>query len=279
MADETVVEQEDGTQEETDGQGQGQEAKGVPADNPGDWRSHIPLEMKDDGYWKNVEGLPQLVKSYGESQRYMGSSMRVPGEGASKEDWDKVYTKLGRPEAPDKYDLTFRDFDGKFEWADTGKDWFKKVAFENGLNTSQIQGLSDSYALLMIDQATNMSSQDDEAHEALKTEFGPTYEKKVALKDRAINYLGGEELLTRVNQSELANDPHFIKAMMRLGDYLAEDQLIVGEVEGVTGVDSAQRQINEIMADRKHPYWDAQSPLHDSAIDDMHKLFQLVHNK
>jgi hypothetical protein len=95
-----------------------------------DWRSSIPDDIRGEKSLADIKDVGALAKGYVESQKMIGRSIRIPGKDAEKTDFDAfygklrevpgvvympdgadeaamgdLYTKLGRPESPDKYQL------------------------------------------------------------------------------------------------------------------------------------------------------------------------------
>jgi hypothetical protein len=59
-------------------------------------------------YEKNlssIKDMSSLINSFVHSQKALGSKITIPGKDATAEEWDKFYTKAGRPATQDQYDL------------------------------------------------------------------------------------------------------------------------------------------------------------------------------
>ena len=68
------------------------------------WRESLPDDLRDDPSLKSIQDVPGLAKSFIHAQKMVGADkIPVPTEHATKEDWDAVYSKLGRPATPDDY--------------------------------------------------------------------------------------------------------------------------------------------------------------------------------
>jgi hypothetical protein len=64
----------------------------------------IPAEYKDKAYLKDVENIPSLFKKLDGAMSLIGKRPAgIPEENASKEDWEKFYAAMGRPEKAEDY--------------------------------------------------------------------------------------------------------------------------------------------------------------------------------
>ena len=119
-------------------------------------------DVKSAGFWKNLEGknaneVGQYIK---ELNSFAGKKGDIPKKDASEEEWNKFYSKLGRPESPEAYDFDvnedFREAVGEesmpyFEQAVKG---FKEQAYKLGANTDQAEEMLDWYLSMMVDSTT-----------------------------------------------------------------------------------------------------------------------------
>ena len=66
------------------------------------WKESLPDDLRDNPSLKSIQDVPGLAKSFIHAQKMVGADkIPVPTEHATKEDWDAVYSKLGRPATPD----------------------------------------------------------------------------------------------------------------------------------------------------------------------------------
>ena len=69
-----------------------------------DFKTLIPQEYQEEKSLQNFSNMNDFVKSYLHSQKLVGADkIPLPNKLATKEDWDVVYSKLGRPETADGY--------------------------------------------------------------------------------------------------------------------------------------------------------------------------------
>jgi len=240
-----------------------------------DWSKHIPAEYSKEAVWKPLAGKPlgDVLKGYVEAQKFIGGSIKIPGKDAKPEEWDKYYAKLGRPEAADKYGTAMPDLPEGFAWDEGQMKSFFETAHKAGLSTAQAQSLVDWYA---ADQKGVLKAGEAaiaEAETALKGEWKAAYPRNLGLAKAASKWLGVMEVL---DQTGLGNHPTILKGFAKLGRSLAEDGVISGEVEGVPTNEAVQKQITDVINDKKHPYWDRNLAGHDEAVEEMARLHQLL---
>jgi len=243
-----------------------------------DWSKHVPAEYAREKVWEPLKGKPlgDALKGYAEAQKFIGGSIKIPGKDAKPEEWDKYYAKLGRPEGADKYATNMPDLPEGFAWDEGQMKSFFETAHKAGLSTAQAQSLVDWYA---ADQKGVLKAGDEAikaAEETLKGEWKAAYPRNLGLAKAAAKEIGGKELIDLLDQTGLGNHPVILKAFAKLGRSLAEDGVISGEVEGVPTNEAVQKQIADVMNDKKHPYWNRSLAGHDEAVQEMARFHQLL---
>lgn len=75
-------------------------------DQTTDWREELDASVKEHPSLKNFKSPGDLAKSWVEAQKLIGrDKIPVPGEKATKEDWDTVFERLGRPKDKNGYTI------------------------------------------------------------------------------------------------------------------------------------------------------------------------------
>ncbi len=130
------------------------------------WDELIPEEYREKPYIQNIlkseKPDEQLFKEFDGLQKKLGerSSLAVPKEDASEEDWNNFYKQIGRPEKPDDYAIK------KTEWGDENKaigefidsmrtnETFEKglkdLFYKAGATSKQVDILASGFDELMI---------------------------------------------------------------------------------------------------------------------------------
>jgi hypothetical protein len=206
--------------------------------------------LQDEGTRKWVEtkgykSVDDLAKAAVNQESMLGSSVRRPADDAPKEDWDKFYSKLGRPEKPDAYEFKRPEglpADLPYDEALAGN--FKKWAHGAGLNGQQAQTLHDQFALAQAEQAkahvTALTKAVETTADALVKEWGPQesegFKTKHEMANRALKKLGLVESFKKsgiiLNDGALT-DPALAMAFSQIGEKMfAEDRIDGGDAPG-----------------------------------------------
>ena len=70
----------------------------------------IPEKYKEEKALSNFVSMDDFVKSYLSAQRLVGANkVAIPNKMATDEDWEEVYSKLGRPAKPEDYKYSFSE--------------------------------------------------------------------------------------------------------------------------------------------------------------------------
>ena len=110
-----------------------------------DWRSSIPEEIRGHRSLESMKDVGSLAKSYVNAQSMIGADkVAIPGRHATDVDCVPVWDKLGRPEAPEGYELENNPGEGLEPNADM-LNWFKGAAHNAGLTPGQAQKLLNDY--------------------------------------------------------------------------------------------------------------------------------------
>ena len=115
----------------------------------------------------------------------------------------------------------------------------------------------------------------DNSVKGLKADWGGAYDAKVRAAQNAVSHYGDEKLRAYLDKTGMGNDPTLIKIFSKVGETLSDDSFKGESDKGNYGrtPEQAQVEINEIMANPKHPYFDKQHPNHKKALEDMQRLF------
>lgn len=141
--------------------------------------------------------VDNVVKSYQNLEKIMGAdkagrTVVLPGIDADEKALGDFYTKLGRPEKADGYELPVPE-------GDDGKmaDWAKGVFHEAGLTSKQAAVVAEKWNEYIGGAAATASEQSQaasqEAESTLKKEWGAAFDQKVAGIDRAAKQLGMDD--------------------------------------------------------------------------------------
>jgi len=258
----------------------------TPEDNS--WQArYLPDDLKENATLQKFKDVGGLSSSYLSMQEMLGSRVKMPTEESSDEERSDFYSKLGRPEAPDKYEL---QIDERFSQnpADQQKiNDFREQAFKQGFTNTQAQKAVDFYTDMIngsiIDQDAVMGQARITAETALKKEWGPTqYDKNLALSRRAFNRFADDDLKKFVNENGISNNIGMIKFLHKIGTAFNEPEMAgMGKDSGSVDSDSARIEIDAMMKDSKHKYhealFDPKDVRHEEAINYRDHLYDVVY--
>jgi len=252
------------------------------------WRDALPDDLKVDPNLTKFKTPAELAKSYMEASKLIGSSVRPPGADASPEarkefiekmqkavpeliyvgegaDEVPLWKKLGKPEKPEEYVAE--------------PPVAEAINIEEARNIAQIAGLTKgqfkALTKAMADAKALQTAETNKAKDALKAEWGVAYNDRVQLAAAAAAKLGmGEKQVAAILTGSVPPDQmKFLHAAaVAVG---ASPREMASSKDGGTGgltPADARAAIDEMYANRKHPFWDAAHPLHGEALDRMVKL-------
>jgi len=242
-------------------------------------RAEFPEDIRGEKVFDQIKDIPTLAKNYVEGQKYIGGAVKIPGEGATKEELASFREKLGVPTKVEDYGIKVEEGDASMDADFLGR--FLDTAHINGISKNQAEGLLRWWG----EEHSNVTAQADkgldEALEALKTEWGGAAPRNLALAERAVVTLGGKEAQEFFDSSGLGNNPTLVKLFSKVGRMMAEEGLISGDVENIPGTDDAKNLANEIIFNKDHKlheaYTKAEHPQHEEALKEVTRLMQLAH--
>ena len=242
--------------------------------------SLVPFVNKETGEI-NFSGL---MKSYVHTKKHVGDKLAVPNEHASEEDRNEFFRKAtGWEPDKDKYVLT------PGEDSKVGPEFV--TAFKETAHKLRIPAAAAAEMLKMVDSSSQSSlaqmgeksvEAKNEGWDALKTEWGNAYPAKVQAAKQLVQEHGSEEFKTYLKENGLADDPRIFGFFSKIaGEVYAEADINTAGGRTPDGMtpDDAQKRINEVMADKNHPYHSKKIPGHADAVKDMRKLYLAKNGK
>lgn len=256
---------------------------------PVEWTSHIPQDMAQEKFWEPIKGKPlaDVLKGYGEAQKMIGGSIRLPSDKDKPDERAKklndIYGKLGRPESPDKYAIKPPPLPDGMGLKDDHVKAFLTKAHAANMTPEQVQASIDFYAEYVQGGMKALGEQRQAGEAALKEEWGPNFQHNVSLAHRGLATLAqkvlgeeqGKALLDELDTSGFGNNPKLVKLFAALGGEMKEDGLISGDSE--VSVEAFEAQLTELTK-AGTPFWDKFHPDHDKAVQQVEKLRAQIHN-
>jgi len=260
---------------------------GADADgSTGDWKDSITdSELRGSAQIAGYKSMDDLVKGHNNAQALIGRDrVVIPADDASDADKGAFFGKLGRPEEATGYKFEpVEGMDPALVPADTVTS-YQNEAHRLGLSQRQAAGL---HSWFMKDAQASSQGVNDSIEsaskandEALKSEWGQSYDEKMDLAKQAVNEFGGDDLKSAMDETGLGNDPRMIKAFAGIGRAMSDDKLYASGGEAGTGYkqspSEANAEINQLLGDKEFlaTYQDNQHPGHVGAVEKMMKLHE-----
>ena len=207
----------------------------------------------------------------------------VPNENSTDDQWNEVYTKLGRPESADKYKL---DINSEVAPIDEGAiKQFAENAHQLGLNNKQAQGILEYYKSMMEGSAQQSKIDTEtaqaQAEQQLRQEWGKTFEENVKKAGSVAKANLGVDVLDMQlkDGTRLGDHPDIIKGFAKIADMMSEDTIVSTESENVDQGKDIEQEISRIMNDRTGPYWNKTHPDHDKIVQQVYTLRSMIDGK
>ncbi len=248
-------------------------------ENNNDWRTGLPLEYRTSDSLAKFKDLGSLAKSYLDMERYVGSTGRVPGQDAKPEEWATYHKHWGRPEKPEEYkapdDPYVKNMDEQF----TGS--VRKLAHDLGLNQKQYTQMM----LWGVEQTKGLEAINAQllgtATKELENEWGFRFKDNT---DRAhktiamlVDYKADHPFVKWLESTGNDNNPTVLRFFHDLSKRLGEDNFVTQQQKTqVSEQQEAQKKINEIMGDNKHPYFHGEMPGHKDAVAEVSRLYSII---
>ena len=248
-------------------------------------------EVREDQLTKSFKGLADLVKHSHSAQKLVGrNKVIVPEEGASDEEWDKVFKTLGMK---DEYNLDYAETVPEDLRNKETLDWYNKAARKYRFLPWQAEGLLKEWNELQA--RTHKKTLDDfnasleVGMSKLKDKLGASFNDRMEAVDLIIS--AGTDSMKRLGFNDedvddisrrLLNDsrrdPRVAGFLASIGELISEDRMGKIEKQNLFGMkpSQAQEQINEINTNPEHPYWKKEHPGHKAAVDKMTALTKIL---
>ena len=256
-----------------------------------DWKASLPEDIRDNQLIHNANSIESLAKTAIHAQSMIGAAkLAIPGKWANDDDWNNVYTKLGKPEDAQGYKLELK------EGTQVDKDmesWYRGLAHKAGLNDRQANTIFQEYMAkeAELKAANAPPSPEDveiikgEAEIALKKEWGKAFDTRMNEAKGVLTEFAPkdfDQLLTK-DGVPLGNDPVFIKTLANIGNYinskLGEDKMVGSKQQPQYTPADAEKEIAALRGDPRDggPYWDKKHPDHYRTVQQVTELMEYMH--
>ena len=248
------------------------------------WKSSISEEFRSDPNIEKFTEIDALAKSYINATRMIGQDkVAVPNKNSTEDQWNEVYSKLGRPESADKYAL---NIESEAVAMDEGAiKNFAEQSHKLGLNNTQAQGILEFYKNNMesnMQRATvDTETAQAQAETELRAEWGKEFDNQVAKAGALAKANMNPEILDLQMQdgTRIGDHPEIIKGFAKIAGMLSEDKLVSTESESVNSIKDLQSEISAITNDTTGPYWNNKHPDHAKMVQQVYTLREMAQPK
>lgn len=235
------------------------------------WKETISEEFRNDPNISKFTEIDALAKSYINATRMIGQDkVAVPNENSTDDQWNEVYSKLGRPESADKYKLEVKSETAPLD--ESAIKQFAENAHQLGLNNKQAQGILEFYKNSMegsIQQArVDTETAQANAEQELRKEWGRSYDENIKKAGAIAKANMSEDILNMElkDGTRVGDHPAVIKGFANIANLMSEDKLVSTESENVDKGTDYEAEISKIVNDRDGPYWNKGHPDHDKVV-------------
>jgi len=190
--------------------------------------------------WDKSNTPDVVINSYRELEGRLGKAIVVPDANAPREDYDRVYTSLGKPKTPGDY--TFRLPQGvsdKFPYDDAFATEYKNWSHEADLSPRQAQLIHDRFvqrsAKQMDAMGEGMLRKVGTAHQEILSKWGPVdsvgYKTNLEHAKAGLKGLGLSETFKAaglIDQSGSIADAKLAFALATVGEGLFQEDRLRG---------------------------------------------------
>jgi len=244
----------------------------------------IPEELRQHPSISPIKDVENLARSYVNAQRLIGADKIAVPVNPTDEDLDRIYDRLGRPETPNDYGF---DVDGNVITEELAAN-YADVAHKLRLTPDQAKGVLDYYRSTVEQEGAQSLELAEVAKEqtvqSLRQEWGRAFDQKVEAAARVAQEFADPEMfnITLADGSKLGDNAEFIKAFAKIADFrqsvTSEDTVAEMSQSSVMTPATAQAEIDAIMNDKSHAYWDRKNPIaRQKAVERMQHLMEQLH--
>jgi len=194
------------------------------------WTAQLPDDLKSNESLTRFSKLGDLGKAYLELAGERDNLVKIPGEGATEEEWAAYRKQAGVPDSPEDYAL--QDIPGLSQVQAVDKDAalkFGQMFQKAGLTKQQAQAVFSSLVDGVAEQqrAAEESRQQrvQKATSELQGEWREKYNAKLAGAKAVIKDLGGDDFAGFLDETGLSNDPRMIRFVAKVAERFSNDSL------------------------------------------------------
>jgi len=243
---------------------------------PTSWTSSLAPEYQGIPTFSKFKDVNDLAKSYVNLEKLVGvEKIPMPKDEKDEAAWSTVYSRLGRPEAPEKYEVKMNLAEG-LQVPDEVFNALKGRAHKLGLSTKQLQGMVDHWAELEnnahMQRLEEHKQHSFNAETELRKRLGSNFDVANKNVDAFIkNFYKTPEAQEKFLRAA-KNDPEFFEGLFEASKAMGEDVLKGSKTAiGMTPVE-AEAEYKKMLSDLKGPLYNEMHPEHDAAVKKLDAL-------
>jgi len=224
-----------------------------------------------------IPDLPTAAKNLIDAQNYAVGAIKMPKVDGTDEEFATFYSKIGRPESADKYEIAKPELPEGMGYDEDLVTWFRGMAHQAGLTGRQVNTLLNGWNGRSVETFNIIQGEIAEAEKAGREKHGTNYDTLIANAKKVIDGRKDLALIADLETSGYGNHLPLIELLAEYGANMGEVAVVLGEGTGSGPTASdAQSKLTTIMADMKHPYYDRHNMAHNAAMEEVTALQKIV---
>ena len=197
------------------------------------WMAQLTKDLQADESLTRFKTIGELGKAYRELEGKLGSSVKIPAQDATAEEWTEFYQKVGRPDDPKGYDLARDPLPKGLNYDEALTEKFLESAHLAGLSTKQAREVYKGIIGFQAERYQAAIADRQRETESTMTELRRTFggQTDTVLKDvqgfikKAADTID-PKLMKDIERSGLGNSVAMIKLFHTFAKQTKEDSLI-----------------------------------------------------
>lgn len=193
----------------------------------------MDIPMSEHPALRDYATKDEAVKALVHAQKLLGKTpegyVRIPAANDAPEQLDGFYRALGRPDAPEEYELPHIDLPDGLEVEEAILEQFRTRAHQLGLIPQQVSGLYEWFLPVVLDthhgiEAEKKRLQQSELQALRSVHRGET-PRMLDAALRTAEALGGEELLRALDATRAGDRAAVVSAFAKMAPLVLESGL------------------------------------------------------
>jgi len=252
------------------------------------WRDELPDDLQGIKTLEKFKDVSGLAKSYVETERYFEGAVRIPDEKASTEEWERYYTKLGRPEQSDGYEFEKAELPEGMSYNEDFEKAFLDKAHTAGLNNKQVGDLYEWWNSTSKEAHVHSQVESENtiqrAEIELRADWGRQYDEKLAGVQRLVDKYADGADKQYLEESGIGNNPSMAKFLDRVAKDFGEGRHLGDpKINAFSDPESAQLAkdafYNDTKGDDYQAYFDETHPRHNQVVKMIDRWNTTIHGE